>query len=193
MSLTRNAWLGIAGLLLAGVGLCYLLFRPPPPIVEHAAAEVRQPDNSLVVARAETAPKTKPKAALPKGGKLERQVRVTVQPSRRIAAADVGQLAGKVTVDLSLVRMSDQTRRVVASSPDGAVVGGIDIPVETPPVLADPHPWAAGVSYAPQGRALGGWVERRIADRIVLGVDVNQVKTPSASGFEARVRVGVTW
>lgn len=33
-----------------------------------------------------------------------------------------------VTVDLTLARMPDGTRRVIASSPDGEVIGGLDIP-----------------------------------------------------------------
>jgi hypothetical protein len=48
-----------------------------------------------------------------------------------------------LTVDLSLVRLKDQTHRVVASSPDGTIVGGVDIPIDAPKI---PRPTRWSVS-----------------------------------------------
>jgi hypothetical protein len=42
-----------------------------------------------------------------------------------------------VDVDLSLVRMPDDTRRVFASSPNGTIVGGLDVPVAPAPTFRE--------------------------------------------------------
>jgi hypothetical protein len=93
-----------------------------------------------------------------------------------------------VTVDLSLVRESDGGARVLASSPDGVVVGGLDVPVE-PIILPEPEKrWGAGLSYSPVDRTSGVWIERDVW-RVRVGLDVNQ----AANGIDARVRMGVVF
>lgn len=97
----------------------------------------------------------KPAQEIPKGAKVERIVEVTVDPTGKPSSGlNLGAVLGgrqapstpgdrsprgsavmacpPVTVDLSLVRMPDKTQRVLASSPDGSVVGGIDVPVDQP-------------------------------------------------------------
>jgi hypothetical protein len=139
-----------------GFGLAWVVYRPKPPKPEPAAPEIRQKDGSIVLERAPsgvsasarpgTAP-LKPAGILPAGAKVEREIQLTVAP--RIPSAWPGaplQLNGRpfpgssvplsacppLTIDLSLVRLKDQTHRVIASSPDGTIVGGLDVPVETP-------------------------------------------------------------
>lgn len=101
----------------------------------------------------------KPAQAIPKGATVERIVEVTVQPktSGGTTAPSPGVDPGRfkldqgtlkipalgglgssqandcppVRVDLSLIRLKDKSQRVLASSPDGQVVGGIDVPMET--------------------------------------------------------------
>jgi hypothetical protein len=94
----------------------------------------------------------KPEADIPKGAKVERVVEVTVQPrsvpqgtsdpgipqglANTLKIPTLGGLGGAVAnvcppvrVDLSLIRLKDKSQRVLASSPDGQVVGGIDVPI----------------------------------------------------------------
>ena len=92
-----------------------------------------------------------------------------------------------ITVDLSLVRLTDDTKRVIASSPDGEIVGGMDIPIET--LAYKPRVWAAGISVDPVHQVGGIWVERDIS-RIRVGVDAGVNKFHD---FETRLRFGVTW
>ena len=145
-----------------GLGVEYLIMRPTPGKLDPAAPEVKQRDGSLILARAPN-PDAKPKQEIPTGGKVERIVQVVVVPTsyhgRVVAGTTTTPGSGAtgdpatpsngpcppVTVDLSLVRMPDQTRRVIASSPDGDVVGGIDVPVEAAPVPASPKWVAAGL------------------------------------------------
>lgn len=169
----RSLFIGVALIALMGaegVFLWWLLRTPSSPVaIEPAAPSIRQTDGSLVLPRQQTTPRTKPKALLPEKGKLERQVEVQVQPSRPIEQKDVGAPPPPVTVDLSLVGMPDRSRRVVASSPDGAIVGGIDVPVLP---LEQPRVWSAGVSLGTFGER-GVWVERDVG-RVRLGAEVSR-------------------
>lgn len=114
----------------------------------------RAPSGLKVGAPAGSIP-LKPAQEIPKGAKVERIVQVTVDPNgkpssgrngepvsggvqrptdpeKRAATASSGAACPPITVDLSLVRMPDKSQRVLASSPDGSVVGGIDVPVQDP-------------------------------------------------------------
>jgi hypothetical protein len=96
-------------------------------------------------------------------------------------------------VDLTLVRLPDQSRRVVASSPDGVVIGGVDIPVETA-VPQRVLKWAAGPSWNPSDRTFGAWIERD-AGFLRLGADLYQVREPLVAGgritWTGFIRVGI--
>lgn len=154
-----------------GLGLGWKLYRPKPAPIETAAPAIRQPDKSLVLQRQPEA-KPQPKHELPKGAKLERQIQVTVLPSipmggRKIpgsgnlpgipdssTAVNNGQSVGNtdnsgqsraITVDLSLVKMPDRTQRVIASSDQGTVIGGLDVPVQGPMPTAKPLRWSGSV------------------------------------------------
>lgn len=82
-----------------------------------------------------------------------------------------------VTVDLTLIRMPDQTRRVVASSPDGLVVGGVDVPVESatvPKVLR----WSAGVTYDPGTKHYGAALARDVGPLRLGGIIIADPGAP---------------
>lgn len=178
----------VIALVLIGAGLGWYFTRPVP-VIETPAAEVRQPDNSLELARAPDA-KAKPKQIIPKGAKVERVAQVTVQgPGLKMPDATT-RPCPPVTVDLSLVRLHDETRRVLASSPDGVVLSGIDIPVESAAV-PEPKPWAVGISMNPVQQTFGVWIERDVM-RLRAGAEINQTRNVFGStGMEARVRLGV--
>ena len=170
MNFLKAHWMTVA----AGIAvflLTWFIYRPRPVPPEPPAPAVRQKDGSLELERAPQLPgapaQLKPAGIIPKGGKIEREIRVTIDPndvppqvgdgssldvarglplSRASIGIDsanrssnifdakspAGPRCPQVEVDLSLVRMPDQTRRVVASSPNGAVVGGLDVPIENP-------------------------------------------------------------
>lgn len=165
----------------------------PTPTPEPAAPQQRQTDGALLIERQATTPTAKPKQQIPKRAKVERVAQVTVQPDAPAPAA--GQPCPPVTVDLSLIREPDGGRRILASSPDGEVVAGLDVPVE--PMLVMPAPakrWAAGLSWSPSERTSGVWIERDLW-RVRVGLDIHQAGGlhTSASGVDARVRVGITF
>lgn len=94
-----------------------------------------------------------------------------------------------VTVDLSLVEMPDKSQRVVASSPDGQVLGGVDIPVQN----AEPQPeqpkWAAGAAISTR-QNLGVWVDRDLGF-MRIGAQINTTGDDSVRGVEAWGKVGI--
>lgn len=162
--------------------LAWWIYRPKPVPPEPAAPAVRQKDGSLELERAKqgSATPAKPAGIIPKGGKVEREISVTVDPNKTEATGTSGaRVAGEsplssnsltpigprcpqVTVDLSLVRMPDQTRRVIASSPNGTVVGGLDVPIENPKLPRIPR-WTAsalvGYDSSAKRNVFGGAVQ----------------------------------
>lgn len=162
----------------------------PKPVQETAAPEVRQADGSVVLERRPD-PGAKPKQQIPRKAKVERVAQVTVQPD---AIAEPGKPCPPVTVDLSLIREPDGMRRVLASSPDGQVVGGLDVPVETAAPRAAPKRWAAGLSWSLADQTAGVWIERDVpvfSQVVRVGAEVNQARTAiDSSGVETRLRVG---
>ena len=82
-------------------------------------------------------------------------------------------------------------KRVIASSPDGEIVGAVDIPVETAAPI-ESHPWAAGVSFNPITQTGGIWLERDIG-RVRLGVDLNHARPNLAAPLAAEIRVRAGW
>jgi hypothetical protein len=198
-----NRFIGgtVAGAL-AGLALGFQLWGGEQPVVETPAPAVRQPDQSLVLERRPD-PAAKPAHQLPKGAVLERVATVIVQPNtselakfqnshNRITASPACSCA-PVHVDLSLVRLEDGTRRVVASARGGSVIGGVDVPVES----AAPRRvlrWSAGAAWDTQAQRWGGYVDRDY-DRVSfvpLPVRVGVMLTPSRDGqLVAGVRIGL--
>lgn len=153
---------------------------PVREVITHASA-VQQHDGSLVLERDPASAKPPPAPhAIPKGAKRERAISVTVQPKREDCPP--------VRTDLSLIQQ-DGGRRVIASSPDGTVTSGMDMPIEAALLPPAPRKWATGVNYDPFGRRYGGWLERDVG-RLRFGVDVNQ---SDRFGIEARVRLGLNF
>lgn len=176
--------------MLVFAGAVWWIMRPAP-VIETAAPAQRQVDGSLILERQLTTPTAQPKQQTPRRAKVERIASVTVQPDAPPPAS--GKPCPPVTVDLSLIRERDGGRRILASSPDGEVIGGLDIPVE-PNTMPQAKRWAAGLSWSPINQTYGAWVERDIQIPFVnlaarIGADVNQ----ASSGVDARIRVGVAF
>jgi hypothetical protein len=169
-----------------------------PEDVSPAPAE-RLPGGGLKLERVlQEAPEARelPAAPVPPGATVDRRVRIVAQPSvnRSVESVDGTPRAGEgvddcppVTVDLALIR-DGEGRRVLAWSPDGRILGGLDVPIVAGLVPAS-QPWAAGVSYDPFDGTPGAWVERDLG-RIRIGVDVYQERNALASGLAVRLRAG---
>lgn len=160
---------------LVGFALAWYIYAPSH-IIEVKAPEIVQADGSRVLER-DPAGKAPGASTKPKGVKIERKIRVTVQPEA------IGCPA--CTVDLSLVREKNGAHRVVASSPDGKVVSGIDVPVG-PTLFANPQVWASGVSYG-SNETWGIWADRDFGPLRISG----EVVQTESGGIGGRVRFGV--
>jgi hypothetical protein len=145
--------------------------EPPAPAVREKDGSLelqRVPDGVIPGSPAGSKP-LKPAQLLPKGAKVERIVELTVDPGvKPTSGRNAGLVSGgpptpsdsvlalaggsrvsacpPVTVDLTLVRMPDKTQRVLASSPNGEVVGGIDVPVQDQPIPRIQRWTAAGLA-----------------------------------------------
>lgn len=168
-------WPFILGAFL-GAAVC-AWWNTPKQITETPVAEHRQKDGSLVLER-NPDDKAKPVHAIPKGSKAERVVRVDVQPTRADCPV--------CTVDLTLVRTPDEMLRVIASSPTGTVMGGLDVPV-APLRVEKNHPWAAGISRGTGEESWGGWVDRDIGFTRI-GIEANKTDD---NNYEGRIKVGI--
>jgi hypothetical protein len=152
--------------------------------------ELERAPSGLKAGAAEGSRPLKPAQVLPKGAKVERIVQVTVDPAGKPSSGrNAGPVPGgrqtpadpaivrpgsssgaacpPVTVDLTLVRMKDKSQRVLASSPDGSVVGGIDVPVQAPAPFKVQR-WTAS--------ALVGYDSH--AGRNVFGGEISYAKGP---------------
>jgi hypothetical protein len=118
------------------------------------APEIKQKDGSIVL---EKAPQinVKPKHVLPVGSKAEREITVKL--------ASKQPECPPVTADISIVSTGEGEKRVVVSSTDGTIVGGLDVPVIDTKLVAKPETlkWAVGASYN-SDKQYGAWIDRDI-------------------------------
>jgi hypothetical protein len=173
----------------------------PEPVFETRALEQRQADGSVVLERRPDL-QAKPAQQVPLGAKVERVGRVTAIPNSGTVVPNRGTAAfapcPRVTVDWSLVREPDGGRRFLASSPDGTIVGGVDVPIETAAPPPKPLRWAAGVSWSPSDDTAGVWVERDVplfglAARVGLDVAQERALQGASTGSGLRVRLGMAF
>lgn len=173
----------IAGVVL-GLLAGWQLWAPEQTIPEtYAPAQVVEPSKTaphgaLVLERKPNMPVKPP--PLPPKHKAERMASATVQSVTR---PDCPPL----TLDMTLARAPDGSQRVIASSPDGKVIGGLDVPVGPPAGVVRNLSWAAGASYAPEHRGYGGWIDRDMGP-FRLGVELNQDREDR---LEFRAKLGV--
>lgn len=209
----------VAGGLLVGLFLGWWL-RTPTRLQEPPAASVRQADGSLVVERVDPSTQpAKPPHELPKGAVEERRVSVVVQPRRGVAvpanhfsqpvkmvdSAEVARLVAStdhpavvdscdcplVQVDLSLVRTPDNGRRVIASSPDGKILSGVDVPLEPVTVPRIPTWTLSAIAVADlDGVRPGALLTRRLGPIVVGG---GLLSDPGLRRPGAIVQAGITW
>ena len=139
------------------------------PSTEHSADSSRQRDGSLIIEKVVDTFVT-PAQIIPKNVYVERIIKVTVTDTMWRDPVNVnGELKCPpctTQVDLSIVKDKKKNeRRVIASSPDGTVVAGIDVPIEeSAPVKK--HPWTIGVSGSydviNNTKRVGAYIDRTV-------------------------------
>jgi hypothetical protein len=177
------------------IGLYHWVTKPPAKIPETPAAEIRNADKSLTLQRAPDSAPAPPPHALPKGETEIRRVGVKVRPTSGPVPAPAGSPPGTaatcpdVSVDLSLTENKKTgEQRVTASSPDGFILSGIDIPLRsyTPP---EDYHWGSGPLFGLDtlGNRYQGAVLERDWHRARLGGAVFKVQpligAPAAGGM----------
>lgn len=197
---------------LSGIYIGYKMFNNKPEIVyQHSAGEVVVNSNTKLLAK-QPDKDAKADMPLPKGATLERLVKFSVtqkvkqkklpaQPQESTESRNVeGKVGGKnsetpldelcppIDISLALILDKDKQQRVEAYSPNGDIVGGIDIPVRDITIPKEAKKWAVGMSYNTL-QVKGLWVERDVG-RIRLGAEV--VSLPVV-GEVYTARVGFTF
>jgi len=192
---------------LSGIYIGYKMFNNKPEVVyQHSAGEVVINSTTKLLAK-HPDKDAKADMPLPKGATLERVVKFSVKQKVKPVQegtqtpnveGKVGGVSGETPLDelcppidisLALILDRDKQQRVEAYSPNGDIVGGIDIPVREAVVLQQqPKKWAVGVSYNTL-EAKGLWVERDVG-RIRLGAEVTSVPVV---GEVYTARVGFTF
>lgn len=169
---------GAGALVLSGLALGWYIFSPKPSKPETYAPAVVQADRSLIVEKIPQ-PDAKPKAQIPKGAKVERIVRFEVKPldiPPQDALDGSGPVEGScpsLDVELSLVDLPDDSKRVVLLSKRGEILNAVDIPVKGVKEYKPPK-WSVGALYNPLDARFGVEVERRLWGPFKAGVLVLQ-------------------
>lgn len=201
----------IAGVLCALL-LGWKLWHTAPVHEGEALARTLPKSGAQELARDPSAPVAKPiqQAIKESGGKAERVVHLVIQPKpipapvqtappapnppmaeAKPAAPAPGCSCSPVSVDLALVRMKDQTRRVLALGANGEEIAGVDIPMDA---ISVPRalPWAAGVGaeavVSNTARHYSAFVDRDLGP-FRLGAEVQG--TSRGKDVTAWVKVGI--
>jgi hypothetical protein len=178
---------------LFGVYIGYKVFDNKPNIVvQHSARETVLDENTKLLAK-EPDKNAKADMPLPKGATLERIVKFTVKQKRLSAKVQevvesgkqqgmdggisgdksLDELCPPIDISLALITDMDKQQRVEAYSPNGEIVGGIDIPVRDLTIPKEQNKWAIGASYN-TAKIKGIWLERDLG-RIRLGAEAQEV------------------
>jgi hypothetical protein len=178
--LTLRTRLIAAGLFVAVIAFLAVAFWPGKPVHEDVAPrpQERHVDGSVTAAQAPDAHPPAPKMMLPTGAVRERAGRII---------AHQAPAASSIEIDTEFVRIGNR-REMHVTSPDGTIDAAVDVPIEPALIPPPPKPWAAGLGYTTK-REVGVWLERRIGERGVLGVEVLK----GAGAPRAEVRVGVSF
>lgn len=179
--MSRSTLTIIIGSVVVAFACSYAFFGDKgKPVAEGYAPQ--QVIGSTVVAERVPDANAKPKTELPKGGKVNRLAKLTVQASP-VADAKTGvATCPPIDVDLTLIDMPDSTKRFAASS-NGQIVKFIDIPVATAYVPTEKK-WGVGVSYNTEKKS-GIWVDH-YSGSIVSGVALRKSENSNVVG-EARL------
>jgi hypothetical protein len=198
MSSLKNLTILAIGIVI-GAGATTLLNPKLKTVVEQPEKSERQRDGSLILEKHPQSSAVAPHQ-IPAGSTLVRSVAVQFRPkSEPIPGCGASQnmdpssdpnwkiqdplkpaSGTSYTIAMSIVKMSDGQQRVIASSPDGEIIGGIDIPV-TPTLVTPVYTWGVGGSYNVADKTYGIVAEKDLG-RLRLGAMVHQQLNIAAIG-----------
>lgn len=190
-------WLPSLACLLLGLLIGWWLWHPKAAPVESAAPAIILKGGGQVLQRQPSAPVPQIiKQAVQQlpGAKLERAAVISVKP--KLAPATAATSPGTIStstcapmdVDLGYVSMPDGTHRIIATSSDGTITGGMDIPTQ-PTMLPASTKWAAGALYDAVDKRYGGFIDRDVGP-FRVGLEVLQPIAGQHS-FTAVARIGI--
>lgn len=181
--MTTNAKLlatTFAAVIIATLIGAWYWFGPKPPKPETYAPEILHADGSRTLERKPDA-NAKPRHEVPKGATVERIIHLEVKPNAlpeatKGADGETKQAGPEtpatndktpvpcppVQVDLTLLKNKDESHSVIAYSPNGEIMGGVDVPVTPQAALREPPKWAAGVMYGLVEKRYGAFLDRDI-------------------------------
>lgn len=195
-----------------GLGTGWKLWQTPPPIVHvEPKPEIKNHDGSTVLP---VVPSQAPKPAqhVPAGSHVESTVSFTVQPSDPqpvlslpVQPSSSSPIPGPIerppcppmTVDLTIYREADGSRRVVVSSPDGKVLKGVHIENEVGPPASKILKNSAGLvtgATAWGDKAIGVYYDRDWKFLRYGGeLTKNTYANVGRQGWEVRAKLGINF
>lgn len=96
-----------------------------------------------------------------------------------------------VDLELSIVRLPDNSRRIIATAENGDILSAVDIPVEDAKPAPEPKKWSAGVVGNPFRHTLGVFVDRRYG-WLTIGGEIMQ-RDSLTFPAQINLRAGVNW
>ena len=132
------------------------VYITPKPKQETFAQKVIQTDGSVIIER-NPYENTK-KIIKPTDSKLIRQAFFEIKPNNE----------ANIKLNLSLIRLEDQTMRIIAKTDNGTIINAVDVPID-PLGRRLEAKWGLGVIYGNESQGL--FIER-FTDRFIFGLDV---------------------
>lgn len=165
-----------------GLLVAWQLWHPRPAPIETHASAVQLPKSGAIAIERKPSATPPPKIAaaakeLNRKAKLTRATTLTVQPTQ--AGCD------PLDIDLGLVKLPDNTSRMVVRSDNATVTGGTDMPIITEQVIKEMK-WAVGAAYSPDQRTYGAAVDYDFS-RVRIGGTLRTLPD-RAKGVSSEVR-----
>lgn len=162
-------WILIISLILNLVFVSILTLKNEPAnIIESNQPKIVQTDKSVIIERKTDTVLVKPQ--IPKGSVITRQISILVHdtvPAEHDTLIHINDCP-PVPVDLTLIKLTDGSQRVIARVPGGEIINGVDVPIISPTPLVLPKVWSTGLTYDPFKKSLGGYIDRDIS-RLRIG------------------------
>jgi len=191
----------IAGLVCLGIGIgigtwATIALSKPKIITVKAEPQINLPNGAKALAVVPDA-NAKPAHALPAGAKANRTGDLIIQPLPTILdpipanpGGPISNALPRVLIDWTLADMPDGSQRMIFSSPDAEIVGGIDHPVQATRKIESDLVHAVGwhIGRGSDGTKRYGPSYEFDWKRIRLGADLSLITRPTI-----RNEIEITW
>lgn len=190
-----------------GLGTGWQLWQHPTPIVHVVPKpQINNADGSVVLP-VQPSQNMQPAHPVPHGGHVETTASVTIQTNQPTASIPNSQSHADtppmivpcppVTVDITIYRESDGTRRIEVSTPDGKIVKGMQIQngvgPPSPRILKNSVGVVAGTAFDGQ-KSIGAYYDRDWKF-IRWGGEItkNTYSSIQKQGWEIRAKIGINF